>query len=561
MPSMDKGFSKTVEGAMSTAGAAGGESLQSSLLGSLSGVAGKIVAALGLFEIAKKFTELTSMAVDAYADYEQLIGGVETLYGDAADELIANAERAYKTAGMSANDYMELTTSFAAAMVNSLGGDTEEAARMADMAIRDMSDNANKMGTDMAAIQNAYQGFAKQNYTMLDNLKLGYGGTKTEMERLLADAEAISGIHYDIENYADVVEAIHVIQTEMGITGTTAEEAASTISGSWGMLQASWDNLLVSLAGGGQDIDAAVKEVFDSLMTWLGNVGPRVLETVGGIIQAIPSVIAEAWPVVRDTFMGFIEDTFGSDAADKVRDVFNTFHGIFERLGEKVGEFTSAITEKLLPAFQGLIEGAQPLIDAVFPVIADVVETVGGVFIDVGTIIVDFIAKAVEVITGFLPVVTDIFNGVKNAIEGPINKAKDIVKSAIDKIKGFFSFEFKWPHIPLPHFSISGSINPLDWLTGGLPKIGIEWYAKGGIVDGATLIGAGEKGSELIWPSYEPYLSKFSDALVESMDGGKVVNNYYIDGNLVAADARLSAALDVVAESVNGRRRMGTVRR
>lgn len=188
----------------------------------------KIAAAAGVAAIMAA----TKASLEEYANYEQLVGGIETLFGDAAAQVQANAEEAFRTAGLSANQYMETVTGFSAALINSLGGDTERAAALADQALRDMADNANKMGSDMESIQNAYTGFSRGVYTMLDNLKLGYGGTKEEMERLLADAEAISGIHYDISNYADVVEAIHVIQTEMGITGTTAEEAAGTIQGS-----------------------------------------------------------------------------------------------------------------------------------------------------------------------------------------------------------------------------------------------------------------------------------------------------------------------------------------
>ena len=196
--------------------------------------AGKWGAAIvaGAAAAATAVSGLAATTVSSYADYEQLIGGVETLFKDSAGIVEGYAKNAYKTAGMTANQYMETVTSFSASLLQGLNGDTAEAAKVADMAITDMSDNANKMGTDMQSIQNAYQGFAKQNYTMLDNLKLGYGGTKTEMERLLADASKLSGVRYNIDNLNDVYEAIHVIQGEMGITGTTAKEATSTISGS-----------------------------------------------------------------------------------------------------------------------------------------------------------------------------------------------------------------------------------------------------------------------------------------------------------------------------------------
>ncbi|HHV03681.1 MAG TPA: phage tail protein, partial [Bacteroidales bacterium] len=190
----------------------------------LGGILKGIGVAMGAVAVAAgaSAVKLGKEVISAYADYEQLVGGVDTLFGEASQSVQKYAENAFKTAGMSANEYMETVTGFSASLIQSLGGDTAKAAQVADMAITDMADNANKMGTDLSAIQTAYQGFAKQNYTMLDNLKLGYGGTKSEMERLLADAEKISGIKYDLSSFSDLTEAIHVIQTEMGITGTTA---------------------------------------------------------------------------------------------------------------------------------------------------------------------------------------------------------------------------------------------------------------------------------------------------------------------------------------------------
>lgn len=257
------------------------ESGFSSGLNKLGGIAKGGLAALGglVAGAATAFGVATKSALDSVASLEQNIGGVETLFKESADAVIENAKRAYQTAGMSANEYMSTVTSFSASLLQSLAGDTQAAADVADMAITDMSDNANKMGTSMESIQNAYQGFAKQNYTMLDNLKLGYGGTKTEMERLLKDAEKISGIKYDISNLSDVYNAIHVIQGELGITGTTAKEAATTIEGSMNSAKAAWDNFL---NGSG-----SVDELVDSVTTAgsviaenLGEIVPRLLETV-----------------------------------------------------------------------------------------------------------------------------------------------------------------------------------------------------------------------------------------------------------------------------------------
>ncbi len=238
---------------------------------------------------------LTKQSVSYYSDYEQLTGGVETLFGDAAGTVLAYANQAFSAAGLSANDYMETVTGFSAALIKSTKNDTEKAAAYANMALTDMSDNANKMGTDMTSIQNAYQGFAKQNYTMLDNLKLGYGGTQSEMKRLLKDAEKIQRangktVKYSINSYADIVEAIHVVQTEMGITGTTAEEAATTIQGSVGMMKAAWANFLTGMADSSQDFNALTSNLVTSIITVAGNVVPRIIETVPRLVEGLATV-------------------------------------------------------------------------------------------------------------------------------------------------------------------------------------------------------------------------------------------------------------------------------
>ena len=247
---------------------------------------------------------LVKSAVTAYSDYEQLVGGVETLFKDSASEVQKYAANAYQTAGLSANEYMETVTGFSASLLQSLDGDTKAAAEKANVAITDMSDNANKMGTSMESIQNAYQGFAKQNYTMLDNLKLGYGGTKEEMQRLLEDAEKLSGQKFDLSSYADIVDAIHVVQTEMGITGTTAKEAATTIQGSVNMTKAAWKNLVVGIADDTQDFDVLVNNFVDSVTTAGENILPRVeiaLKGVGTLVEKLAPVIAKTVPNIVST--------------------------------------------------------------------------------------------------------------------------------------------------------------------------------------------------------------------------------------------------------------------
>ena len=264
------------------------------------------VGAAALTAAATGVAALTKASIDQYAQYEQLVGGVDTLFKTASDKVQQYAANAYKTAGMSANEYMNTVTSFSASLIKSLGGNTEKAAQKADQAITDMADNANKMGTSMEMIQNAYQGFAKQNYTMLDNLKLGYGGTKEEMQRLLKDAEKLSGIKYDISSYADIVDAIHVVQTEMGITGTTAKEAASTISGSLSMAKAAWNNLLTGVGDDTADLGTLIDNLVDSVSTAAGNIVPRIgkiLSGMGEVVAQLAPIIAQELPELISTML------------------------------------------------------------------------------------------------------------------------------------------------------------------------------------------------------------------------------------------------------------------
>lgn len=246
----------------------------------------------GLKSLGKQIIELGKSSVEAYSDYEQLKGGIETLYEDSEviERVLQNANNAFASTGQSANEYMETVIAFSASLKQSAGS-VSEAADIADMAMQDMSDNANKLGTSMESIENAYRGFAKQNYTMLDNLALGYGGTKKEMERLLKDAEKLTGIKYDISNLTDVYTAIHVIQTELGITGTTAKEASTTIQGSSKAMKSAWQNVMLAMADDTQDFDHAFDAFTESLETYLGNLLPRIKTVVNGIGKLIDKAI------------------------------------------------------------------------------------------------------------------------------------------------------------------------------------------------------------------------------------------------------------------------------
>lgn len=288
----------------------------SSKLGNGLQTAAKIGAA-AVGAAAAGITALTTAAANNYAEYEQLVGGVETLFKQSADVVQQYAANAYKTAGMSANEYMETVTSFSASLLQSLDGDTNAAAEKANLAITDMSDNANKMGTSMEMIQNAYQGFAKQNYTMLDNLKLGYGGTKEEMQRLLKDAEKLSGQKFDLSSYGDIVDAIHVVQTEMGITGTTAKEASETISGSIASAKSAWSNLVTGIADDEADFDTLMDNFVGSVTAAADNIAPRIGIALNGVaeliqeivpvaMQYIPQIITEFLPTIADAAVGIV---------------------------------------------------------------------------------------------------------------------------------------------------------------------------------------------------------------------------------------------------------------
>ena len=303
------------------------------------------------------FTDMSKAAMESTAALEQNMGGVETLFKGSADTVIANAKRAYTTAGMSANQYMETVTSFSASLLQSLGGDTEKAAAVADQAIIDMSDNANKMGTSIDSIQAAYQGFAKQNYTMLDNLKLGYGGTKTEMERLLADASKLSGVKYDISNLNDVYEAIHVIQGELGITGTTAAEASATIEGSMNAAKAAYDNFLNGTITGEEfaaTLATAAENVASNLAVIIQNFADQLPGIVAVISERLPGMLATLGPPILDALMAIAKSalTVGEDIAKSIAD------GVKQNGPEiltQAGEIITGFLDKITTAYPDLV--------------------------------------------------------------------------------------------------------------------------------------------------------------------------------------------------------------
>lgn len=338
-------------------------------------ISGKIKGALAAAGIGAALGAGLAKSIKTGANLEQAIGGIETLFKDSADEMIKNADNAFKTAGISANQYMEQATSFSASLLQSMDGDTQKAAKAADQAIIDMSDNANKMGTNIQDIQNAYQGFAKQNYTMLDNLKLGYGGTKTEMERLLADAEKISGQKYDINNLSDVYEAIHVIQEEMDITGTTSKEAASTLSGSFSSMKAAAENFLGDLALG-RNVGSAMVDLaesagtflFDNLMPAIGRVFASLPQAISALIQTgLPKFMASGSEMVMGLVSGI--QTAGPQLAKKIPELVQ--QGM-DAISQNLPNIMANGRDMIVGLVQGITSNLPAFIDAVSNIVSKI---------------------------------------------------------------------------------------------------------------------------------------------------------------------------------------------
>lgn len=313
----------------------------------LGATAGKAFLAIGA-AASTATVAITKMAVSAYADYEQLVGGVETLFKDSAGKVLEYANQAFQTAGVSANEYMQQVTSFSASLIKSTAGDTDKAADIANMALIDISDNVNKMGSSMESVTLAYQGFAKQQYMLLDNLKLGYGGTKTEMERLLKDAQALTGVKYDINNLADVYSAIHAIQEQLGITGTTMKEAETTITGSLGMVKASWQNLLTAMAGGG-DLDRAINNFVYSLEKFTANIAPVIERTLLGLGQAIQRTL----PMLVQTVVSALVQQI----PNLVMAVYNMIIGLFKGIVLGIKALFTGGTAKATEVIKGNVGG------------------------------------------------------------------------------------------------------------------------------------------------------------------------------------------------------------
>ena len=429
------------------------------------------------------------------------------------------------------NTYSEQAVSFGAALKNAYGGDTTKAIDAANMAIMDMADNSAKMGTDINSVQMAYQGFAKQNYTMLDNLKLGYGGTKTEMERLLADAEKLTGVHYDIDNLGDVYSAIHAIQGDLGLTGVAAAEASETFSGSFNAMKAAGQNFLGSLALG-ENVNQSMSQLMTSVSTFFfGNFLPMLGTLVRSLPGAIATFLRQGMPILITNISSML-----TSLATSVTGLANSI------TGPKVAEWVSTNVPKIVAAGAKLIGQLASSFIRNLPKIVSAIARIGAAIVKgLGSAIWGKVSSAANTIKNrFLAPINAIkgraasaANAIKNKFLAPINAIRGKVQSAINKVKNLFPFRIGrvMSGIKLPHFSVSGKfgLNPPS-----VPKLSLSWYAKGGIMDNPTLFGlaGGEAGPEAILP-LNPFwdrLDRLESRLGESSSGDVTINVYATPG-------------------------------
>lgn len=471
-----------------------------------------------------------------YADYEQLVGGVDTLFKESSAIVQKNAAIAYRTTGQSANEYMQQVTSFSASLLQGLGGDTEAAAAYADMAMRDMSDNANKMGTDMESITNAYQGFAKQNYTMLDNLKLGYGGTKSEMERLLADASEIAGVEFDIDNYQDVIQAIHVMQESMDITGTTAKEASSTISGSLNSAQASFKNLLTGILDENADLGALGEQFLASVGDLLANVAPRIATLFENVVLGLPDALARAFELLPTMLAPAIIAVFGDEVGHQITDAmydgFDGLQGVFDGVGQAFGMLQGVISP-VIDTIGTIITTAVPLWQSAFQGVYDFLSANMMPFIQS---IVDFITPIVEGITSLieanLPTIAAIVQTAQEAIGTVVNAVWPVVQSTINTVvSSVQSFmQTAWPTIQgaitTAMTTIRGIIDTVwphvqtliqSTMAAVQAVISVAWPVIEGIM--STVMGAIEGVVSAVWPTIQGIIEGAVNAITSIIDG------------------------------------------
>lgn len=506
-----------------------------SSMGSKAGAALKVGVAAAAAAAVAGAVKLVKDAVTQFAEYEQLVGGVDTLFKDASEQVQNYAAQAFQTAQISANEYMSTVTSFSASLIQSLGGDTKKAAEYANNAVIDMADNANKMGTSMEMIQNAYQGFAKQNFTMLDNLKLGYGGTRGEMQRLLQDAEKISGIKYDISSFADITAAIHVMQQELGITGTSAEEASKTISGSINSMKAAWSNLVTGMANGNADMSVLIKNFVDSASTAAKNLIPAILNAMESLVDLITELV----PMILEKLPSLIQT------------LIPAFINVAVQIAVALIQNLPLIITTLLNA---LISSLPTIIEAIVTALPDIIIAIVDFLTNPDTILM-IIKASVQLFMGIVKAIPQIIGAILEAFAKLFSRLWETLKNNFgefvtrfgDFIKGIFKgainiiLAFLEDVVNAPIRLLNGFIDIINgafgWIgvnIGAIGLIQLPRLAQGGMVGG---IGTETSDSNIVALSKGEYVIRAAAAKQIGYDNldrmnatgtaSGTVNNYF----------------------------------
>lgn len=531
-------ITEALGGEPAAAGDAAGQSLGAQLVGTLK----KVIAAAGIGKII-------SESINLGGALQQSLGGVETLFKDSADTVKAYAAQAYKTVGLSANDYMEQTTSFAASLLSSVSQDTQAAADLANMAMVDMADNANKMGTSMQDIQNAYQGFAKQNYTMLDNLKLGYGGTQAEMQRLLKDAEKISGVHYDLGNLADMYSAIHVIQKEMDITGTTAKEASTTLTGSFAAMKAAAENVLADWSTGA-DLTEPLQALADTAQTFLVD---NLLPMIGNVLAGIPEIVYSLVPELLQTGTELLS-SLAQGFTEGIPEFFSTalpqLLAFTDQLRDNAASFVDAGLNLITQLLNGLIAGLPDLIAYVPDIIINICGVINDnmpkILAQGMSIIVQLIAGLVQTVPSLLANWKKILEAVlsvisainwlnigKTILTGVANGVKSMGSSLLNAFKGGFSSALAWIK-SLPSQAVQWGKNLIQSFINGLT-------GKGGAV-GAGAIAATAGATIAKTASGNDWSSVWADANADVADSAQSMAEVVVPAYTKSGDAATKAS-------------------
>ena len=515
-----------------------GQSIGQELIGTLK----KVIAAAGIGKII-------SDSINMGGALQQSLGGVETLFKDSADTVKEYAAQAYRTVGLSANDHMEQTTSFAASLLSSVSQDTNAAAQLANMAMVDMADNANKMGTDMQDIQNAYQGFAKQNYTMLDNLKLGYGGTQAEMQRLLNDATKISGVKYDLGNLADMYSAIHIIQQEMDITGTTAREAATTLTGSFAAMKAAAENVMGNWSTGA-DLTEPLQALADTAQTFLVD---NLLPMIGNVLAGIPEIVYSLVPELLQTGTELLS-SLAQGFTEGIPEFFSTalpqLLAFTDQLRDNAASFVDAGLNLITQLLNGLIAGLPDLIAYV----PDIIINICGIINDnMPKILGEGVAIIVQLVVGIVKAVPDLLanwkkilqavssvisainwlNIGKNILTGVANGVKSMGTSMLNAFKGGFSSALAWIK-SLPSQAVQWGKNLIQSFINGLT-------GKGGAV-GAGAIAATAGATIAKTASGNDWSSVWADANADVADSAQSMAEAVVPAYTKSGDAATKAA-------------------